>query len=88
MLNFYWDLLKSPSIYRKICGPTYLSHNHKAKNLIPSSYFKPIHARANIAKPKCSSLPSKIFKGTPKQGLYFPAKGDLQIIGFCDADWA
>ncbi|RVW68321.1 Retrovirus-related Pol polyprotein from transposon RE2 [Vitis vinifera] len=26
--------------------------------------------------------------GAPGQGLYFPAKGNLLLRGFCDADWA
>ena len=27
-------------------------------------------------------------KGTPCQGIYFPAKSDFHLRAFCDADWA
>ena len=30
----------------------------------------------------------RYLKGTPGQGLHFPAKGNLLLRGFCDADWA
>ncbi|KAL6348322.1 hypothetical protein AAG906_005622 [Vitis piasezkii] len=30
----------------------------------------------------------RYLKGAPGQGLYFPAKGNLLLRGFCDANWA
>ena len=30
----------------------------------------------------------RYLKGSSGQGLFFPSKGDLNLVGFCDADWA
>ncbi|KAK4859231.1 hypothetical protein QYF36_001864 [Acer negundo] len=30
----------------------------------------------------------RYLKGSPGQGLFFPSKGDLNLVGFCNADWA
>ena len=30
----------------------------------------------------------KYLKGNPRQGLLYENKGDSQVLGYCDADWA
>ena len=82
------NLLKNPSTYRKLVG-----------RLIYLTITRPeisysIHILSQFMheprKPHLDDVHHllRYLKGAPGQGLYFPAKGDLLLAIFCDADWA
>ncbi|WJZ85556.1 hypothetical protein VitviT2T_005083 [Vitis vinifera] len=82
------DLLKNPSTYRRLVGQLiYLTITR-----LEISY--PVHILSQFMqeprKPHLDVIHHLLqyLKDAPGQGLYFPAKGNLLLRGFCDADWA
>ena len=82
------DLLKNPSSYKRLVGQLiYLTITR-----LEISYS--IHILSQfMQEPRKPHLDDvhhllRYLKGAPGQGLYFPAKGNLLLRGFCDADWA
>lgn len=82
------DLLKNPSTYRRLVG-----------RLIYLTITRPeisysIHILSQfMQEPRKPHLDVvhhllRYLKGAPGQGLYFLAKENLLLIGFCDANWA
>ena len=80
------DLLKNPSIYRRLVRQLIYLTITRPK----ISY--PIHILSQfMQEPRKLHLDVvhhllQYLKGAPGQGLYFPAKGNLLLRGFCDAN--
>ena len=88
LLPIIGDLLKNPSTYRRL-----------VRQLIYLTITRPeisysVHILSQfVQEPRKPHLDAvhhllRYLKGAPGQGLYFPAKGNLLLRGFCDADWA
>ncbi|WJZ91571.1 hypothetical protein VitviT2T_010631 [Vitis vinifera] len=82
------DLLKNPSIYRRLVGqliyltitrPEISYSIHILSQFMQEPRKPHLHAVHHLLR---------YLKGALGQGLYFPAKGNLLLRGFCDADWA
>ncbi|RVW84809.1 Retrovirus-related Pol polyprotein from transposon RE1 [Vitis vinifera] len=82
------DLLKNPSTYRRLVGqliyltitrPEISYSVHILSQFMQEPRKPHLHAVHHLLR---------YLKGAPGQGLYFPAKGNLLLRGFCDADWA
>ncbi|XP_034680533.1 uncharacterized mitochondrial protein AtMg00810-like [Vitis riparia] len=82
------DLLKNPSTYRRLVGQLiYLTITR------PEISYS-VHILSQIMqeprKPHLDVVHHllRYLKGALGQGLYFPAKGNMLLRGFCNADWA
>jgi hypothetical protein len=82
------DLLRNPSIYRRLVGK--LIYLTITRPEITYSVHILSQFMQEPRKPHLDAVHHllRYLKGAPGQGLYFPAKGDLLLTGFCDADWA
>ena len=82
------ELIKNPSQYRRLVGRLiYLSITR------PDICYSVNHLSQFMNQPRKSHFDAAIrvlryLKGTPGQGLLFPAKNNLKLVGYCDADWA
>ncbi|XP_034679699.1 uncharacterized mitochondrial protein AtMg00810-like [Vitis riparia] len=88
LLPIIGDLLKNPSTYRRLVGQLiYLTITR-----LEISYSVHILSQF-MQEPRKPHLDVvhhllRYLKGAPGQGLYFPAKGNFLLRGFCDADLA
>ncbi|RVW40667.1 Retrovirus-related Pol polyprotein from transposon RE1 [Vitis vinifera] len=82
------DLLKNPSTYRRLVGQLiYLTITRPeisySVHILSQFMQEPRKPHLDVVHHLL-----RYHKGAPKQGLYFPAKGNLLLRGFCDADLA
>lgn len=80
-------LLDDPSIYRKYVGKLlYLTLSR------PDIAYIVHHLSQFLQTPRVPHMLAvqrvlRYLKGTPFQGLFFPASSNLQLHAFCDSDW-
>ncbi|KAL5539581.1 hypothetical protein UlMin_044002 [Ulmus minor] len=81
------DLLKDPTHYRRLIGKLiYLTITR------PEIAFSVNSLSQFMQEPRRAHLDAtyrllRYLKGSPGQGLLFSSKSDLNLVGFCDADW-
>lgn len=82
------ELLKNPVHYRRLVGKLiYLTITR------PEISFSVNTLSQFMQQPRRPHLDAvhrllRFLKNSPGQGLFFPSKNDLNLVGFCDADWA
>ena len=80
------DLLKDPTYYRRLVGKLiYLTITRPEISFSVNtlSQFMQEPRRSHLDVVHCLL---RYLKGSPGQGLFFPSKDDLNLVGFCDAD--
>ena len=82
------DLLKNPSIYRRLVRQLIYLTITRPKISYPVHILSQFMQELRKLHLDVVHHLLRYLKGAPGQGLYFPAKGNLLLRGFCDVDWA
>ncbi|XP_020234224.1 uncharacterized protein LOC109814256 [Cajanus cajan] len=82
------DLLPDPSLYRRLIGRLlYLTISRPDITYVVHKLSQFMQSPTNIPLKVVHHL-LQYLKGTPGQGILFPANSTLQLTVYCDADWA
>ena len=86
LLPIIGDLLKNPSTYRRLVRQLiYLTITRPKISYLVHILSQFMQELRKLHLDVVHHL-LRYLKGAPRQGLYFPAKGNLLLRGFCDAD--
>lgn len=80
--SFDGNLLKDPTHYQRLVGKLiYLTITRSRISFSVNTLSQFMH------EPRRPHLDAVHTKGSPGQGLLFPFQNNLNLIGFCNADW-
>uniref|UniRef100_A0A6N2MH16 Integrase catalytic domain-containing protein n=1 Tax=Salix viminalis TaxID=40686 RepID=A0A6N2MH16_SALVM len=82
------DTLKDPTQYRRLIGKLIYLTITRPEITYAVNTLSQFMQEPKLHHLKASRQILQYLKNTPGQGLLFPAKGQLNLVSYCDADWA
>ncbi|CAM8929779.1 unnamed protein product [Rhodiola kirilowii] len=81
-------LLEDPLQYRQLVGKLIYLTITRPDLAYTVHILSQFMQKPSIEHMQAATRVLRFIKGAPTQGLFFPAKSDLKLNAFCDADWA